>query len=60
MTPKRPPGRPALPPGEQRINVPVRLPRWLVEWIDGQDGTRADVIEAAIIKANKLSNFTKR
>lgn len=37
-----------------RVAVPLRLPAWLVEWIDAQDGTRADVIEAAILKAHKL------
>jgi hypothetical protein len=25
-----------------------------VDWIDQQDGTRADVIEAALLKAHKL------
>jgi len=42
------------PPQLQRVNVPLRLPRWLVEWIDQQEGTRADVIEAALLKAHKL------
>lgn len=46
-------GRPPAEPHLQRINVPVRLPRWMVEWIDAQDGTRADVIEAALLKAHK-------
>jgi len=47
-------GRPPAPPQLQRVNVPLRLPRWLVEWIDQQEGTRADVIEAALLKAHKL------
>jgi hypothetical protein len=47
-------GRPPAPPQLQRVNVPLRLPRWLVEWIDRQEGTRADVIEAALLKAHKL------
>jgi len=47
-------GRPPAQPQLQRVNVPLRLPRWLVEWIDQQDGTRADVIEAALLKAHKL------
>ena len=45
------------PPAEQhlrRVHVPVRLPAWLVEWIDAQAGTRADVIEAALLKAHKI------
>ena len=47
-------GRPPAPPGLRRVNVPLRLPAWLVEWIDTQAGTRADVIEAALLKAHKL------
>jgi hypothetical protein len=47
-------GRPPAPPQLQRVNVPLRLPRWLVEWIDRQEGTQADVIEAALLKAHKL------
>lgn len=47
-------GRPPAPPALRRVNVPVRLPAWLVEWIDAQGMTRADVIEAALLKANKL------
>ena len=47
-------GRPPAPPQLQRVNVPLRLPRWLVEFIDQQDGTMTDVIEAALLKAHKL------
>jgi hypothetical protein len=47
-------GRPPAPPEVQRVNVPLRLPRWLVEWIDAQPGTRADIIEGALLKAHKL------
>lgn len=47
-------GRPPAPPHLQRVNVPLRLPRWLVEWIDAQHGTRANVIEGSVMKANKL------
>lgn len=54
MSDKSKGGRPPAPPQMQRVNVPLRLPRWLVEWIDQQDGTRADVIEAALLKAHKL------
>jgi hypothetical protein len=53
MTPNKG-GRPASPPHLQRINVPLRLPRWLVEWIDEQPGARSDVIEAALLRAHKL------
>lgn len=47
-------GRKPAAPALVRGAVPLRLPAWLVEWIDAQDGTRADVIEAAILKAHKL------
>lgn len=53
MTPNKG-GRPPAAPHLQRINVPLRLPRWMVEWIDAQGGARSDVIEAAIVKANRL------
>jgi hypothetical protein len=54
MTPKNKGGRPPAEPHLQRVNVPLRLPRWLVEWIDAQGGTRAEVIEGALMKACKL------
>jgi hypothetical protein len=47
-------GRPPPLPGQRRVNVPLRLPEWLVEWIDAQGSTRAEVIEAALMKAHKL------
>ena len=37
-----------------RVAVPLRLPAWLVAWIDAQPGTRAELIEAALLKAHKL------
>ncbi len=47
-------GRPPAAPHLQRVNVPLRLPRWLVEWIDAQPGFRTNVIQDAILKAHKL------
>lgn len=47
-------GRPVAEPHLRRVIVPVRLPAWLVEWIDAQGTTRADVIERALLKAHKL------
>lgn len=52
--PTKRPGRPFIAAHLQRVSVPLRLPRWIAEWIDQQDGTRSDVIEAAVVKANKL------
>ena len=54
MNDKNKGGRPPALPGLRRVNVPVRLPAWLVQWIDAQAGTRADVIESALLKAHKL------
>jgi hypothetical protein len=55
MTPNKG-GRPPAAPHLQRINVPLRLPRWLVQWMDDEFpcSTRAEVIEDALIKAHKI------
>ena len=53
MTPNKG-GRPPAAAHLQRINVPLRLPRWMVEWIDAQDGTRADVIQLALLRNPKM------
>ena len=47
-------GRPPAPPGQRRVNVPLRLPEWLVAWMAEQAETPADLIEAALLKAYKL------
>lgn len=47
-------GRPPAPPGLRRVNVPLRLPEWLVQWMAEQDETPAELIEAALLKAHKL------
>lgn len=53
-------GRPPAPPQLQRVNVPLRLPRWMAEWIAEQcdEGppykTATQLIEAAMVKAYKL------
>ena len=47
-------GRPPAPPALRRVNVPVRLPAWLVEWMAQQPETHAALIEAALLKAHKL------
>ena len=51
---QRQPGRPPAPPALRRVNVPVRLPAWLVEWMAQQPETPATLIEAALLKAHKL------
>jgi hypothetical protein len=52
-------GRPKVDHHTRRINVPLRLPRWVVEWIDTQPGTRAAVIERAMLKVYKPAAPTK-
>ena len=47
-------GRPPAQPGLRRVNVPLRLPEWLVQWMAEQAETPADLIEAALLKAHKL------
>ena len=47
-------GRPHAPPGLRRVNVPLRLPEWLAQWMAEQAETPAELIEAALLKANKL------
>jgi len=47
-------GRPPAPPGLRRVNVPLRLPEWLVRWMAEQAETPAELIEAALLKAHKL------
>ena len=47
-------GRPPAPPGLRRVNVPLRLPEWLVQWMAAQAETPAELIESALLKAHKL------
>ena len=47
-------GRHEAAPDQYRVPVPLRLPAWLVVFIDSQGGSRASVIEAALLKAHKL------
>mgnify|MGYP006329776339 FL=1 len=47
-------GRPPAPPRLRRVNVPLRLPEWLVQWMSEQAETPAELIEAALLKAHKL------
>lgn len=47
-------GRPPAPPSMRRVNVPLRLPEWLVQWMAEQPETPAKLIEAALLLAHKL------
>lgn len=48
-------GRKSPAPGFARRAVPLRLPEWLVAWLDQQSEKRAQVIEAALVKAHRLT-----
>jgi len=54
MTANNKGGRPPAPPGLRRVNVPLRLPEWLVRWMAEQPGTPAELIEAALLARHKL------
>jgi len=54
MTDKSKGGRPPAPPGLRRVNVPLRLPEWMVQWMAEKAETPAELIEAALLKAHKL------
>jgi hypothetical protein len=47
-------GRPPTPAHIKRETCPVRLPRWLIEELDRRDGSRGEIIEAALVKALKV------
>lgn len=47
-------GRPALPDSEKKAGVYVKLPPWLIAWLDSQPESRAVLIEKAIRKAYKV------
>ena len=47
-------GRPPARPDLRRVNVPVRLPAWLVQWLAEQQETPTILIEAALLKVHKL------
>jgi hypothetical protein len=49
-------GRPTLPESAKKIGILVKLPPWLIKWMDEQKTTkgRAVLIEEALCKAHKL------
>ena len=47
-------GRKPSPPEFKKIPVGVKLPRWLVEWMRGQDESQAVLIEEALKKQHGL------
>jgi len=47
-------GRKPSPPELLKVPVSIKLPRWLIEWMDSQPESRAVLIENAIRKQHKL------
>lgn len=49
-------GRKALPPDDdnRRVNVTVKLPLWLREWLKTQEAAQSRLIEAALIEKYQL------
>lgn len=47
-------GRPPAAPHLARVMVAIRLPQWLVTWIEAQGGDKTALIEEALIKRHKL------
>ena len=45
-------GRKALPPDDpsRRVNVTVKLPLWLREWLQAQPESQSRIIEQAIVE----------
>ena len=47
-------GRPPAPPMLKKEPISVKLPKWLIEWLDAQPESRAVLIENAICKRYKI------
>ena len=47
-------GRKPAPPMLKKEPVSLKLPRWLIEWMDSQPESRAVLIEVALCKQHKL------
>lgn len=47
-------GRKPSPPELLKVPVSIKLPRWLIEWMDAQPESRAVLIEAAMQRQYKF------
>ena len=52
LKPKR--GRPRLAPDQRRELLHVRLPRWIIDWIDAREESRAELVEEALKSRHRL------
>lgn len=49
-------GRKPAPPMLKKAPVSLKLPRWLIEWMDSQPESRAVLIEDALKRRHKLKS----
>lgn len=47
-------GRPAMPDEQKKAGVYMKLPPWLIAWLDSQPESRAVLVEKALCKIYKL------
>jgi hypothetical protein len=47
-------GRKPAPPALKKVPVSLKLPRWLIQWMDSQPESRAVLIEEALCNRHKL------
>jgi hypothetical protein len=47
-------GRKALPVNLKKRPIALKLPGWLIDWLDQQEPSRAVLIEDTLIKVHKL------
>jgi hypothetical protein len=47
-------GRPPTSPLLKKIPLGIKLPRWLVEWLRGQNRSQAVIIEEALCSKHNL------
>lgn len=48
-------GRPLTPPLLKKAPISLKLPRWLIEWMDDQTESRAVLIEDALKRRHKIN-----
>lgn len=53
-------GRKALPPGQAKVSVSIKLPPWMITWMGEQTDNRTTLIEQAVIKAHKLKGMVPK
>lgn len=48
-------GPPRKPPEIKKVPVSLKLPRWLIDWLDGRPESRATLIEEALKRQYRLT-----